>query len=201
MEKVIEETQRHIENVIETTYKIIQSVYENQQENNPPKTNMTAPQSRIIFPKYRNGKTRFSEQELRFVFVEQLNKEISKGWNVYYSIETPTSKKYKFKDEKKPIVINDNDKGGQSAQFDLVIHDSNYNRIALIEFKANNASVEHHEKDFFKLSNEGSNKVLTYFLEIVKSSDNGTSNNLLEKKRNFRGNFRCWSCEKKGYII
>lgn len=51
------------------------------------------------FPKYsgryRNGETRISEQELRFIFVEQFNKYCkNNSWNAYYSVETPTEEKY-----------------------------------------------------------------------------------------------------------
>jgi len=194
-------TKEHIDSIIERTYKIVQSVYENQQERNKGLQNDVTPESRIIFPKYRNGETRFSEQELRFVFVEQLNLEISKGWNVFYSVETPTCKKYTFKDVDNPKVCSENEKEGKSAQFDLVIHDECFNRIALIVFKANNASKEHHAKDFKKLSEEGSDSVLTYLLEIVRASDNGTDVSILQKKGDYNGVFRCWSCDPKGYII
>lgn len=194
-------TREHIERIIHNTYKIIQSVYDNQKEAEGRKSGAPSPLSRIIYPKYRNDKTRFSEQELRFIFVEQLNKEISEGWDVYYSIETPTTKRYKFKDEEYPKVYSENEKGGQSAQFDLVIHNNKYQRIALIEFKANNTLAMHHEKDFVKLNKEGSNDILTYFLEIVKSSDADTVDSLTKKKKSFKGEFRCWSCSIGDYII
>ena len=196
------ETKEHIERIIRNTYEIIQSVFEHQKEADGPKSVADEPLSRIIYPQYRKeGCTRFSEQELRFVFVEQLNKEIHDGWDVYYSVETPTKNRYKFKDEEHPKVIKENEEGGQSAQFDLVIHDNKFQRIALIEFKANNTLTKHHEKDFVKLNSEGSDTVLTYFLEIVKSSDEGTISNLEEKKQSFNGEFRCWSCSERDYII
>ena len=195
------ETKKHIERIICNTYEIIQSVYENQKEAEGRKTDAPKPQSRIIFPQYRKkGKTRFSEQELRFVFVEQLNKEIDNGWDVYYSIETPTRERYKFKDVEYPKVCKEGEEG-MSAQFDLVIHDNNYQRIALIEFKANNTLAKHHEKDFVKLNEEGSENVLTYFLEIVKSSDDNTIGSLEKKKESYKGDFRCWSCSEKRFII
>ena len=68
------ETKEHIESIILRTYEIIQSVYDNQKEAEGRKFGAPAPLSRIIYPKYRSRETRFSEQELRFVFVEQLNK-------------------------------------------------------------------------------------------------------------------------------
>ena len=195
------ETKEHIERIISRTYEIVQSVYDNQKEAEGRKSEAPSPRSRIIYPRYRNYKTRFCEQELRFIFVEQLNVEISEGWDVYYSIETPTIKRYKFKGEVYPKVYGENEEGGQSAQFDLVIHNNKYQRIALIEFKANNTLAMHHEKDFVKLNEEGLNDILTYFLEIVKSSDPKTVENLTNKKKSFKGEFRCWSCSKGDYIV
>ena len=119
---------KHIKNVISKTFEIIEKVYKNQQEIN--KLEVDKSESRILFPKKSSPETtRVSEQELRFAFVEQLKKEIGNGeeWDVYYSVETPTMKKYLFKDNFPKRDEND----GQSANFDLVIHDSNYNRIAL----------------------------------------------------------------------
>ena len=194
------ETKKHIERIISRTFEIVQSVYDNQKEAEGRKDE-APPRSRIIYPKYRNNKTRFCEQELRFIFVEQLNEEISNGWDVYYSIETPTTKRYKFKDEPNPKVYGEDEKGGQSAQFDLVIHNNKFQRIALIEFKANNTLAQHHIKDFVKLNEEGLNDVLTFFLEIVRSSDNDTVENLKNKKESFKGEFRCWSCSEGNYII
>ena len=192
----------HIENVIKRSYDILQTVYEQPKENGnvTDKNNIQDSGSRILLPKYRTGKTRFSEQELRFIFVEQLNIEIKEhNWDVFYSVETPTSFRYIFKGGTPKVFKDEED--GKSAQFDLVIHDNKFNRIALIEFKANNASVAHHEKDFLKLKEEGSDTVMTYFLEVVKSSDAATVDSLKEKKTTYSGVFKCWSCSEKKYII
>jgi len=182
-------TAEHVNIIIDATFKIIQEVFDKQKEcggiyNESPK-------SRIIFPMKRTENVRVSEQELRFIFVEQLNKEIREGWDVYYSVETPTLDKYKFKDVD-PCV----DPNGQSASFDLVIHDKAYHRIALIEFKANNADQHEHKKDFVKLDNpiEG-NGIERFFIEIVKGTDNGTISNLRHKIEGFKGCFRCWSLD------
>ena len=64
--------QEHIENVIRRSFNILQKVYEQQQEIMGGETVFDS-NSRILFPKYRSGETRFSEQELKFIFVEQLN--------------------------------------------------------------------------------------------------------------------------------
>ncbi len=195
----------HIEKVIKDTFEIIKQVYANQQE----KDGLKGPEngSRIIFPKKRkNGnkkketfETRVSEQELRFIFVEQLNKEIGeegKNWDVYYSVETPTRDTYYFKGENP-----DRKDDGQSANFDLVIHDSNLKRIALIEFKANNPVKHEYKKDFAKLNNvkEGDG-LLRYFIEIIKASDNGTFKNIHGKIQGNESIFRCYTLDGKGEI-
>lgn len=177
------EHKEHIEAIIERTFKIIKEVYDYQQEKfNGPKG---IPGSRIIFPKYRKDETRISEQELKQIFIEQLNKEIeNENWNVYYSVETPTPQEFCF-----------SGKSPRSANFDLVIHDSNFKRIVLIEFKANNVDKNNHDKDFEKLNNqeEKEDNVLTYFIEIVKNTNNGTYSSLHGKIEGNEDIFRCCS--------
>lgn len=166
----IEEHKQHIESVINQTFKIIKKVYDNHQE----KKGLIGQDSgsRIIFPqKRKDNETRISEQELRFIFVEQLNKEIGKEWNVYYSVETPTKKEYGFTDPSKK----------ESGNIDLVIHDSNLNRIALIEFKANNPLPKAYQKDFEKLTTEP-DSVLRFFLQIVENTSQRTINNITTDK-------------------
>lgn len=194
------EVKKHIDNVIERTFKALLCIYDKCANGNEGKIPEEL-KSRIIFPKYSNGQLRISEQELRFVFVEQLNKEINDKWNVYYSVETPTMFKYRFSGEGSPKP----DNSGRSANFDLVIHDEIYNRIALIEFKANNADKHDHDKDFVKLSNEEENPnkiALKYFIELVESSNDATYRSLKSKTLNFEKKgiiFRCL-CLKNGEI-
>ena len=57
--------QDHIETIINNTFNAIDKVYNIKQES-AEKGN-----SRLVFPKYRSDKTRVSEQELRFIFVDQ----------------------------------------------------------------------------------------------------------------------------------
>lgn len=78
-----------IEGIIRNTFEAIQDAY-NYQTEKAPKLDSPNRQrlSRIVFPQKRDDTTRISEQELRFVFVEQLNKKIDEGWDVYYSVET-----------------------------------------------------------------------------------------------------------------
>jgi hypothetical protein len=176
---------QHVESIINSTFKILKDVYDNQQEV-MKKVSGKDCGSRIVFPKKQDNTTRISEQELRFVFVEQLNKEIS-DWDVYYSVETPTEDSYSFKDEIKTGE-------GQSGNFDLVIYDSQLNRIALIEFKANNPTEHNCAKDFAKLNNEGSN-LFRCFILIVKNANDKTFPNIHKKIEGNEGIFRAFSLE------
>ena len=111
-----------IDEIIDNTFKVIKEVYVHQNENeNKPNKKSSNVGSRIIFPMYCSGETRISEQELRFIFVEQFNAYIKDHKdlnNLYYSVETPTEKKYIFsKDKGGPKV----DNKGVSARTDLTI--------------------------------------------------------------------------------
>ena len=126
---------------------------------------------------------RVSEQELRFVFVEQLNKKLSSGY--YYSIETPTDDKYKFSEngkECKPV------RGiGQSGNFDLTIQNANKEKIAIIEFKSKSATHHSYAKDLCKLWNkdEGKeDKTLRYFINVFETMDGKTRGKVIEKITN-----------------
>lgn len=195
------ETKDHIEAIIEQTFESLELVYVTNQENSQIKP--TPRVSRIMFPKYskqyRNGETRLSEQELRFLFVEQFNKYCnanSLDW--LYSVETPTEYKYKFSDNgeknKKPRKAEEGEKG-QSAMVDFVIHDENKKRIALIEFKALNPDTLCFKKDFAKLNAEPVEN--TYFIMYVKSHDNGTIDSLKTKVSTDIGKakFYCYDLE------
>ena len=190
-------TKDHINSIIKETFDVIQNVYDKQREVGGEKNN--SPESRIIFPKKRGDKIRISEQELRFIFVEQLNKYIRDNkWNVFYSVETPTLGRYSFKG-KEPIVDEIN---GQSASFDLVIHDNDYKRIALIEFKANNSDEYEHKKDFLKLSypeKEGKENDV-FFIEIVDGATSETFRSLSNKASSHKDIFRCYSLKLRREI-
>ena len=168
-------THKHIEQIIENTFEVLKEVHSKQKEgyNQYPSGN----KSRIIFPQYSNGETRLSEQELRFIFVEQFNeycRENELHW--YYSVETPTKNRYLFKEPKKPR----RDEGGRSGEFDLTIHDEYFKRIALIEFKALNPNESCFTKDFLKLREEGK-EILTYFIMYIKSYRSDTIAQLYNK--------------------
>ena len=183
--------EHHINQIIENTFKVLKNVYDNQKEGHDHTSKDIL--SRIIFPKYRvSGESRLSEQELRFIFVEQFNKYLdeynkdkleTEKLNWFYSVETPTTKAYKFSEKGnkdfKPQQID----SGQSAMIDLSIHDANFNRIALIEFKAHNPKDACFTKDFLKLREEQlkDNEPLTYFIMYVESYDKDTIKRLNEK--------------------
>lgn len=134
--------------------------------------------SRLVFPNYANGDKRVSEQELRFVFVENV-KSLLEEYGYYYSVETPTKDKYKFS-EKGHNVKCESGKG-RSANFDLTIKDKERNNIAIIEFKANSASEHEYAKDLCKLWNDKEQGEHRYFINIFKSMDQKTLNTLKEK--------------------
>jgi hypothetical protein len=182
-----------IEKIIGNTFNAIQDAYCYQAENALGLDNLNRQKlSRVVFPQKRDGTKRISEQELRLVFVEQLNKAIYEGWDVYYSVETPTRDTYSgFSNGETPKQ----DEKGRSGEFDLVIFNNRLERIALIEFKANNASAHDHKKDFIKLNNpkEGGTDVLRYLIEIVNAYDNRTLTRLHTKITGNESIFRCWS--------
>lgn len=194
----------HVKKIIAQTFEVIKKVYDTQKEEFGNSSEFCESGSRIIFPKYsgryRNGETRISEQELRFIFVEQFNKYCKKNsWNAYYSVETPTEEKYIFSekgDKNCPYKVDGEGNGGQSAMIDLSIHNDKFDRIALIEFKALNPEESAFDKDFCKLSNEPT--CLTFFIMIVKSHDNGTITNIHKKieSKGVETEFYCYDLEK-----
>lgn len=75
---------------------------------------------RLVFPVYRGGSRRVSEQEARFAFVEALP-----GEELLYAVEAPTTKLYQFTGQT-PM----------SAQTDLALFDASGTRLCNVEFKA-----------------------------------------------------------------
>lgn len=207
MNSEIEKIKGIIDEVTEKTFNIIKQVYDCQKESTPEtRENITEVGSRILFPKYsehRNNskeRDRISEQELRFVFIEQLN-NVAREHGLYYSVETPTENAYVFpKDKGGPKV---DEKNGVSARTDLVIHkidNDKFRRVALIEFKALNPVETNYQKDFCKLENEKCD--LKYFIQIIKNSDTGTIDNIKKKIANRKSDiiFRCY-CLDRGVEI
>ena len=156
-----------IENVIDKTFEDIREIYKLQ------KTGEGYPTSCLRFPhKYNHrikGELRISEQELRCLFIEKLQNE-----GLYYSIEAPTMDDYRF----------ENAEGEKrSGNFDLVIYDeTGKERYALIEFKGLNPDKKCYAKDYWKLQNSQEQGVLRYFLQVVKSANDNTYENIAKKK-------------------
>ena len=174
----------HIDVIVEKTFNTISVVYRTQMENQKIGT-YNNNSSRIIFPLKRESKDkkeefRISEQELRFVFVEEFNKYCSKNWDAYYSVETPTSKRYDFSNKEMPCKVDY--PNGQSAMVDFSIflkEQDKLTRVALIEFKALNPDKQSYMKDYVKLLNE--DQKFVYFIMIVKSANDRTIKSIAEK--------------------
>ena len=175
---------KHIDVIITNTFNTISEVYRTQMENQKIGT-YNNNSSRIIFPLKRESKDkkeefRISEQELRFVFVEEFNKYCSKNWDAYYSVETPTRKRYDFSNKEMPCKVDY--PNGQSAMVDFSIflkEQDKLTRVALIEFKALNPDKQSYMKDYVKLLNE--DQKFVYFIMIVKSANDRTIKSIAEK--------------------
>lgn len=194
-----EKLKSSIDEIIKLAFKRVQYAYDNNKETKPNENSEY--KTRLIFPSYSNNKPRISEQELRFCFVEAFNEYIVKEkLPLYYSVETPTREKYNFSNKNNPKPDTD----GQSGEFDLVVfelEDGRMKRRCLIEFKANNADQNSHDKDFCKLNNENEYKedvLLRYFIELINNYNDKTIENLKNKTKDKIGNathFRCYSLE------
>ena len=147
--------------------------------------------TKLIIPNYQNNRsekneesTRVSEQELRFVFVEQLLKFLPD--NFFYSIETPTDRPYRFS-EKETGNISPVREEGQSGNFDLTILNKDKQLVAIVEFKAKSSSPHAYAKDFCKLwySKEGKGKnTYRYFINVFESMNKRTMNSFVDKITN-----------------
>lgn len=184
------EIQNIINEIIGKTANAIRKVYATQQESVTDaitSNRATDQDSRIIFPKYsRNNKTnggkiRISEQELRFIFVEQI-KQIK---NLHYSVETPTYYTYKSARDKQEPNIG----GSMSGKIDLTLYtEPNPDKpIAFIEFKCGNLSKNDTEKklnrelkyDFIKLVAESQYyHCFGYLFHLMKNPKRDISNNI-----------------------
>jgi len=144
--------------------------------------------TKLIIPSYQNNQsedgeeaTRVSEQELRFVFIEQLLKCLPDGF--FYSIETPTDRSYRFS-EKGIGNVSPVREEGQSGNFDLTILNKERQLVAIIEFKAKSSSPHAYAKDFCKLwnPNEGQGKnTCRYFINVFESMTRRTRNSFVDK--------------------
>ena len=145
----------------------------------------------LVFPKYsideganKKGKTRISEQELRFAFVQAFHEYKCKyHCNYLCGIEVPTKDKYLFTDEVDDKIENGETKkkriykpriasDGRSGSFDMVIYDEKLNRICLIEFKYGHPDIGSFAKDFLKLANPNEEGEKRYFIHLMKEKNN-----------------------------
>ena len=108
--------------------------------------------SQLIFPCYRDGNERRSEQELRQIFLRNVEEDKT----YFYSIETPTKYGYRFKDSKNLEVDKSHKKGEhQAARFDVSLYNNKYELLNHIEFKYGNPKKKGPIcKDFLKLAKE-----------------------------------------------
>jgi hypothetical protein len=134
--------------------------------------------SKLVFPTRQMEKeARISEQEMRFLFVKQLEMQDE----FVYTVEAPTAKKYRFTGDGAPKIDEAN---GQSGNVDVCLYAKSdvSHPASLIEFKALNPKQDSYSKDFLKLLCD--EKGLTnYFVHIIKNSDNGTLSNIEKKYR------------------
>lgn len=162
-----------IDNILSDAFKRIEYAYQHHCENSPKTSHNEL--TRLVFPSYANEKTRISEQELRFAFVEAFNAYCDENKiNLFYSIETPTRKRYYFSGSD-PKNVSQNERG-RSAEFDLVIFDENLKRACLIEFKAKSAKPKDYKKDLLKLYKEieKNDSIMCYFINVFGSSRRDT---------------------------
>ena len=136
------------------------------------------------------GNFRVSEEDLRFAFVEKLLR--CRGFRgVYYVVDAPTIYKYKFTQNKRllnPVCMDEGGERGRAVGIDLVLY-KGQERVALIEFKDNNGSEHDYAKDFIKLAEEPGDNLLRMVVEIFRTSDDGTLEQVRRKLfKNRRGN-------------
>lgn len=117
-----------------------------------------------MFPSYANGNIRVSEQEARFAFVESV---LESGF--FYSVETPTSRKFQFTGKK-----------AVSAQTDFTLRDEASARILNVEFKKGvsfeTKSGNSLRKDVQKLLHES---VPGMWFHLINAADNATLKRVL----------------------
>lgn len=133
----------------------------------------------LIFPSKKldngNGEIRISEQEMRFLFVEEFK---IKYPNLFYSIETPTKGKFSFGKTNEDIKLENE---GQSASHDMCVYEksnSKYKRILNIEFKHRNSGIAKSGKDILKLIREEQNGT---FIHLLENTDSNTLINVFKK--------------------
>ena len=139
-----------IENIIEDSLKELKNRI------TQPSTNIDGNiTSRLIFPQYGDKSARYSEQELKQIFLHK----IENNTNYFYSVETPTKHVYHFSDTEMPLVKENHEKDDkyESARFDVSLYSKNNKDDLLthVEFKYGNPDKKSGIcKDFLKLVSE-----------------------------------------------
>lgn len=131
---------------------------------------ISAASPRLVVPSYADGGIRISEQEARFLFASA----IEKTGRYFYTIETPTKEKYRFKprtQDKNTFI---------SARSDMSIWkwDKQFILMANIELKAHNVQKAHVGKDIEKLIREN---ITGNWFHLLRNADRGTFRSLFEK--------------------
>ena len=112
--------------------------------------------SQLIFPCYRDGNERRSEQELRQIVFRHVEEDKDKTY--FYSIETPTKYVYCISNSEKPIGKENHETGDhhRSGNYDVTLYSENKieSLVTCIEFKHGYQDEEDICKDFLKLAKE-----------------------------------------------
>ncbi len=114
--------------------------------------------TKLLFPRYRKGEARISEQEARFCFAAAVERRTE----YRYSVETPTLETYSFT----------NGGGCISAQTDLSLWSlDGKTKMFNIEFKAKNPGDKNIDKDIEKLLKE---KTHGLWFHLFENANSGT---------------------------
>lgn len=161
---------------------------------------------RIIYSKYRNGQKKYSEHELKQMFIQVLN-DRKGSHRFFYSLEAPTRNKYIFKNKNNckssscknvnqcTIVIKKNNESGNAKEKDYsrsgrtdvylyTISNNCYIRYSPIEFKWDNPQNRELCQDLLKLDMESSynnNSGKGYFVLIMYKFNSKTKKSISNK--------------------
>ena len=137
--------------------------------------------SHVIFPKYSDNTERYSEQELKSIFLSKIEQSA-----FYYSVETPSRNKYRFVENDEPKVSfcgEESKEVFQSSMIDTTLYDTDKKLVSHIEFKHGQSSLFSIQKDFLKLICESQGVEHNYFVHYLDNSDNGTKSAVFNKYR------------------
>lgn len=159
---------KEIEDLIKEALRDIRKLYNNEMID-----------SKIFFPKYSDKEPRYSEQELKCIFLQKIESS-----NYYYSVETPSNYKYRFIDNDEPRVLLKGEESKeyfQSSMIDMSLYDKDKNIISHVEFKYGQCPVFPIQKDFLKLISELDFSKSNYFIHYLGNSDERTIKAIIGK--------------------